>query len=406
MRALNRQIDEAGGAMVEAAILGMLFCPIIVYATFFFDLSLLNLKVLEASRYATWEMTNIEELAWNWGDGGYNFSTASDIVSNEIQTRWGDDMNSATCKQKDEANNCLFSEQSSGFSVTKLQENGVVSTITDGPVSFLGSVVVDGADSTENEDSENWLIDMLGNVLDFAGKASNWVYKNLFKMNTDGFVSGKVTATLEFDRTAPVPVLGNQSMLASTLFTVEGQEKLLVDAWDLRDGQDVDEGYGHKISQPTPYYAQVKRMFFFGAVEGVGDLFEMGLEKIGLGDLLDYIPFTFSDFLALFNIHNPFNPVVRSYRLQGLNASASGEPYGSCRTSQTACIDYDNGPNKSSSENIADPESHHSSRRLFYTNVYKDNPVADDSPYYRVYKRQGGYYMGCNKAQQESCRYE
>ena len=52
--------------MVEAAILGMLFCPIIVYATFFFDLSLLNLKVLEASRYATWEMTNIEELAWNW----------------------------------------------------------------------------------------------------------------------------------------------------------------------------------------------------------------------------------------------------------------------------------------------------------------------------------------------------
>ena len=82
-------------------------------------------------------------------------------------------------------------------------------------------------------------------------------------MNTDGFVSGKVTATLEFDRTAPVPVLGNQSMLASTLFTVEGQEKLLVDAWDLRDGQDVDEGYGHKISQPTPYYAQVKRMFFF-----------------------------------------------------------------------------------------------------------------------------------------------
>lgn len=74
-----------------------------------------------------------------------------------------------------------------------------------------------------------------------------------------------------------------------------------------------------------------------------------------------------------------------------------------CYYNTEACIDYDAGPDATKSENVADPPGANS-RRKFYTNVYKDTAKKNDSPYYRVYKQLGGYYMGCGKSQQKRCQ--
>ena len=78
--------SEEGGSMVETALLSLLMVPIIVYANFFFDFSFANLKALEASRYAAWELTAVRLSDWVGENHSNFFTTESGIIINEVES--------------------------------------------------------------------------------------------------------------------------------------------------------------------------------------------------------------------------------------------------------------------------------------------------------------------------------
>ena len=404
--------SEEGGSMVETALLSLLMVPIIVYANFFFDFSFANLKALEASRYAAWELTAVRLSDWVGENHSNFFTTESGIIINEVESRWGDDMNSATepgglagSSQTCPAP-CLYDGKYSGLSVATLsQTQNMIIDIKNEPYEFLGTA----PSSTSSETGIGVLWNILQGVLSIFSNVVDWVF-NHFGFNTNGFVETKVQFSLDFDR--KVPIFKGASMLPDTLFTTHPNsvQKILVDAWDVKDGSSVDEGQNHRLKiqtssgsyEPREYFEQVKRMYLWGVPDAVGDLFSF----------MSWFPITINDIFSFFGIHNPFYPVVRSYRLEGDNSGSSGTSCDEAANKSQACIHYDDGPNTSvylnsatSSDNVADPDGANS-RRKFYTNVYKDMNDKTKSPYYKVYSRQGNYYMGCKLAQQKKCEYQ
>ena len=131
MRRTHKKLwtDEDGGSVVEIALLSLLFFPIICYAAFFYDFSLASLKSLEASRYAAWELTAMK--LWDWKKGTFilengtskqsMFDSAAKTVTDEVNVRWGDDLNGATSSD----GSYLFDSSQkkySGLAMTTLKE--------------------------------------------------------------------------------------------------------------------------------------------------------------------------------------------------------------------------------------------------------------------------------------------
>ena len=431
-------IDEQGGSVVEIALLSILFFPIICYAAFFYDFSLANLKSLEASRYAAWELTAMK--LWDWKKGTFilesgpqnqsMFNTASQTISKEVAARWGDDLNGAT-SSGGSSTPFLFDssqEKHSGLAVTTLKETNIV--ILDGETTFLSEEFTDmGVAGNDGNTSEKpiygegqaeGLGDLLGIIIDKISSILDKVAKVAFEwlgFNRQGFAETQFSFTLEFTKTAPlaVPIFSGK-LFDRNLFSnklLPAKQKILVDAWDLKEGVDVDEGFSHHYGSKTDYYHQVGAVYLLGAPRQAGNLEDLIIDNTfgkflpasvtseipGIGEIISLV-------LGVIGIHNPFNPVVRSYRMKGFNKDGGMlEPKvgNDCYYQTEACIDYDSGPNATKSNNVADPEGANS-RRKFYTNVYKDTAKKDDSPYYRVYKQLGGYYMGCGKSQQKRCQ--
>lgn len=443
MRSDKRNLwkEEEGGSVVETALLSLLFFPIICYAAFFYDFSLASLKSLEASRYAAWELTAMKLWDWQKGtsilSGGTPnqsmFSTAAGLVSNEVEVRWGDDLNGATSSD----GSYLFDSSQkkySGLAMTTLKETQV--SIVDGELEFLSE-----PDLTKNPDLDGYtedntatpvtadsdlnqskFKDILDNIIDpifnFLDKVANVAFE-FMGFNTQGFAESQFSFTLEFSKAAPVGVpvfsgkLFDEALFSNKL--VPAKQKILVDAWDLKEGADVDEGYGHDNGNKTDYYHQVGAVYLLGAPQQLGNLEDLIMDntlgKILPDSIVEKIPGlndVVSVLLGLFGVHWPFNPVVRSYRMQGFDENGgmlSPKVGNDCYYKTEACIDFDKGPDATKTDgNVADP-SDATSRRKFYTNVFKDTFVENKSPYNRVYKKLGGYYMGCDKSQQKRCEY-
>ena len=442
MRRTHKKLwtGEDGGSVVEIALLSLLFFPIICYAAFFYDFSLASLKSLEASRYAAWELTAMK--LWNWQEGTFilesgtsnqsMFDSAAQTITNEVNVRWGDDLNGATSSD----GSYLFDSSQakhSGLAMTTLKETKV--SIVDGELDFLSDSALTqnnpsmgNADAEENTaEKENFDESNLGFLLNEIArplfnaldKVANVAFE-FMGFNTQGFAESQFSFALEFSKAAPVgvPVFSGKLFGDKTLFSnelVPAKQKILVDAWDLKDGADVDEGFGHHYGDKTDYYHQVGATYLLGIPRQAGNLGDLIIENTlgkvlpeevtkwipGIGDII-------STLMGVFGVHNPLDPVVHSYRMRGFgdNGAMLGSAYGSCYPETEACIDFDKGPHadKPDGRNVADPPGA-ASRRKFYTNVFKDTHDKEDSPYYKVYERLGGYYMGCKKDSQKRCEY-
>lgn len=362
-------LDETGGAVVEVALLSLLVVPMVFYATFFFDLSLVNIRVSEAARYAAWELTVME--ISDWKDHTHRESPNvrgelwKSILKPEVEGRWGDDMNSATSTSNSASG--LFHPDNigggkSGLTITKIKnfkigpDNGDLPTYSP----YAQEVTADEG-VAEPEDSFGT------NIRNIIGNVTSFIYDWL-GFNKNGFVKLHGSVELEFIKAAPL--FKGESLLPGTPI-VRANEGLLVDAWDFKDAGDIDyNGYGQNMPEDDgggeKYYNQVKHMVFAGMAEAVSD----------------WLPSNASSILnGLFR--NPFLPTVRSYAMTG--TTDASVKFGKDRIDGLASEEdsWGNAPDK------------------FYTNVFKEsyNEQCENCNYNAVYKKNGGYYMGCDKPQ-------
>lgn len=362
--------QEQGGATVEVALLSLLMVPMMFYAIFFFDLSLVNIKTLEASRYAVWEMSIMEISRW---EDGKHIDVGTLSLDQEVIERWGDDMNSATSNVSQlNSHPGIFNERQSALLVSSLNnsgtgQNAVSVNISDASPYMINAPVTNEASSESSSASGGIDFDIFAEVVDkiagFLGKVDTGVY-GYFEFNTNGFAETEVSVKLNFDKTAPVY---KGEKLLEIVPEVRGRQKLLVDAWDLKDGSDVDVGQ-KEASNNVKYYSQVNKMTFGKVPKMLNDV----LGRFGeIGKFM----------VDLLGIRNPFATVVRSLALKDSSNFDSSVEFGDKRA------------NPNSGQGYGAPTT-------FYTNVFQDMWQKDKSPYYNAYeKSKKGYYMGCDKPQ-------
>lgn len=377
---INKSL-ESGAAAVETALLSLVMVPMVIYAIFFFDLSLINIKVLEAARYAAWELTSMRLSDWKNHShmNGEYVGGKINVISSEVKARWGDDLNGATSSDSNlNSFDGIYNESASGLSVTVLDEEGsggssdtpAVSVDMKNETSYEQEQEVNA--NTESAPSEGvFFQDALGKIQELLGKGASEGYE-YFKFNTKGFVRTEVTARLKFNRTAPI--YKGENLLIGGIPIVRSKQKLIVDSWDLKDGRDVDFGQIGASSDDggagEEFHGQIKKMVFVGFTENIAKVF---------GDVGGMVQEIFNKI----GLRNPFTPVVRSYALK--EASDGSD---SCEKNKQACFTLE--------DNRANPVG--GALNKFYTNVFKDTYEAAQSPYYQVYKKHGkGYYMGCDK---------
>lgn len=401
-------MNEAGGAVVETAILSLIMVPLAIYSIFMYEFAMINLKASEVARYTAWEMTamqmsDYESYAHHNNKDGFLKSRMSELEL-EVKERWGDDMNSATVPSDSnlasKLNGTLFAEKHSGLIVTKFDggENGdaagaflTVNLTDSSPYDDADEIDPNDADPV-SEDDTGILGGLVGNLSSFLGRSAGKFYDK-FWFNTQGFVGTEIGVQMRFSHTAPIykgegMYIDGSGNATNLLPKLKGKEKIVADAWDLKAGGDVDMG---QVKGPedsgagTPYLNQVGKIAFLGLVDKVrGALGDFGDTLSSIGDLL--------------GIRDPFSPVVRSFALKHYDTDVSNN-----RTQ--SALKFEGG------KSAANPVK--GAPLTFYTNTYKDTFNEKDkySYYTRVFARQTpngddqpnlkstGYYMGCDEPQ-------
>lgn len=406
---LSLKGPEHGGAVVETALLSLLMVPILLYAMFFSDIALVNIKTLEASRYAAWELTAMQITNYDTSTHDLNSKarTRKDSETNltlleEVKARWGDDMNGATSANEKLAlgeTNGIYNEKLSGLSITELDvpEDSKLITISDGLL-FSEDKPVSTEESSQVGSSGNgsFLDSFLQKLLSYGGKGSNSLY-DYFGFNKNGFPAVSYSMKVKLHYAAPIFAKSGGLMPENMMPTFKSTQKMAVDSWDLKYGGNVDFG-PTPPSSSTPgygYYKQVERMMFAGmfSKNGLGSVLNLGGDNSVMQKISDAITK---------NFRLPWKPVVRSYAMKTIAGKASG-----CASGQKnikGCVSFDDAAAYSG---VGGPP------KTFYTNPYKNTYTeGENSPYLQVYARQSpdpkeqsasdantGYYLGCGKAQ-------
>ena len=387
--------NESGGAVVEVALLSLLMVPITIYAIFFYDFAYMNLKVSEASRYLAWEMTSMQISDYK-NYTHMNDGFLDDRISNlkqEVRDRWGDDMNSATIPSdsslSSNTNGTLFSMKQSGLSVSAFDqesENGGGGSEDYLTIDLKDNSVYEGAnnntstpedmpdDTTPNSNQMGIFGTLYQKLSGYINSGANFMY-GYFKFNKKGFVKSGVSLKMKFSHTAPI--YKGSGMLENAIPLLSSSEMLIVDAWDLKNGNNAD--YGQYGAGPDDggagleYKNQIEKMTLLGVPNWFGEM--LG----GVGDFIGNV-------INRLGLRNPTEAVVRSFALK--NAYLSDR-----KDSESALFFGDKRVNT-----FGNPPD------LFHTNVFKDTWSKEDSFYYKVFKAQSpndgsdkssGYYMGC-----------
>jgi hypothetical protein len=318
-------------------------------------------------------------------DHSSHFSTQSGIIKKEVEARWGDDMNGATSMELEG----LFKEKITNLTVTEfdMAEEGasVITVDLKNESPYKSNERIDSNDSGDSGDT-GFINSILSRVQGIIGQMADFVY-GWFNFNTEGFVKSEVSVKLKFNRKAPI--YGGGEMLLNAIPALTAQEALVVDAWDLKDGSDVDWGQDGAApgGKNEGYYRQVDKLMFGGFKYMLTDW---------MGSVGDFI----KDLASFLGIRLPYETTVRSYALRNVtNYGTAGCPAATDQNPSQrnikGCIEF---------KNVADPPGA-KTRKAYYTNVFTDDPTFANGIYFKVYKNQSpqggiedsGYYMGCNK---------
>jgi hypothetical protein len=200
-----------------------------------------------------------------------------------------------------------------------------------------------------------------------------------FNFNKKGKAKGtfKIKATNKYLGMV-MPIGYNEKMLLQDEFSLSSQQSLIADQWDLKNGSGVvqyEGGESEGKACTSDYCKQVARM----SVLGISDFLPNGRIQELIGKF--GIP-----------IHWPLSASLASLPMQGWDAGGYA---------REAAHDL----------KVADPPGHSPIHKA-HTNAWYGPGTAGgigNSPYKQtfqsVYKKLGPYYMGCKKAQQQTCQY-
>lgn len=340
---LRRSSEETGAATTEFALTTVILVPLLLYAIFFFEVMQAKLKANEASRYMVWEMTAYGLSDWQNGDHAKRFNDARSEILNELNQRYGDDLDGAT-----------------PTIVPNYKALAQVAT----------EISVDtGQNTMENVDPGIYSI----GGFDTANDVMNYVF-GWFKFNKMGKAKGtfkvhiknKLLGSFALGRLAKMKLLDKQDIDISSV------QSLVVDQWDLKSGQSVNEIGDHQCD--SDYCKQIKRMHLAGVTGNFSEVAST-LSKVG----------------AAMGIHMPTEAVISSNALSG---TSTADAY-------NALVEHV-GEMTCHSHNPVNPDMN---------NLYKDRYKKEDSRYYKIYNMLGPCYMGCNQPlRQEAgtykCKYD
>ncbi|MGC4116617.1 MAG: hypothetical protein QM765_19010 [Myxococcales bacterium] len=335
---------ESGAAATEMALLTLVLVPTLLYSTFLFELSWTKIKAREAARYMVWEMSAIGLSKWENGKHGERWTEVRDIMTKEVADRYSGDMQSAT--------------------PTYLSGSGPKPMMLE--VTFKADQTkLDSVDAGLWDAGNNFGVDT-GPV----GNAIDWYFRNM-KFNTDGKVKGEIQVHVKNTYLGKtMPVFYMDKMLLKDEWDLKVPQSLIVEQWDLKSGEKVDET--HQDECTTDYCRQVNNMYFAGFGDDLSS-------AIGGGGVLGTI------FSAL-NIHLPTEVVVVSYPLTG--GTVDGR----------APLDYGSEIYRPKNHGSID---HKSTVRRQYSNVWKDTASEGQSPYYKTYQKRGEFFLGCKQPQRQ-----
>ncbi len=340
--------SDEGQATAEFAISLIVLVPIMLYSVFFYEFVKAKLKVNEASRYAVWELTVMGLSDWQDGNHDSYFSSQRNKVINEINQRYGDDLDSAT------------------------GPSGVapINGIAVGKPMMINVTFNANSNSLQNTDPQIYTVGSIS-----AGDSVVNAVFNQFNFNTKGKVTGTLEAKVENVWLAKMKTFAwNQNkLLDDANFTIRNKQSLIAEQWDIKQGSDVITDAIAGGCKDRHFCLQVDRMTFAGFANVGGGSSQGGFESAvgGLGDIFTKI-----------SIHFPFNTTVASKALNGTADSSHN-------------LDVSTIPN------------HGGSLKKHYTNTYKDTHTCDNSEYYKTYGKLGKNYMGCREElkQEGDCQY-
>ena len=271
--------DERGAATVEFALLTLILVPTMLYAIYFYEVCFAKIKANEAARYMVWEMTVYGLSDWKNHNHDNKFNSARSALLNEVQQRYGDDLDGAT-----------------GPSPL------ITGHIAHKPMTV--DVVFESNQATlANVDPEIFTV---GTFTGLNGIASELF--GFFKFNQKGKVTGslKVTAKNKW-LGKTMPVFYTQSMLMNQDLNLSVSQSIIADQWDLKEGRAVNamRNRGNECTS-SDYCSQVDTIAFFR-----------------INDLLGPVSNGASSLLSAVGVHWPFDTIVRSKPLDGTNKADS-----------------------------------------------------------------------------------
>lgn len=282
--------SEAGAATTEFALTSLILVPTLLYAIFFFEMSLAKLKANEASRYLVWEMTAYGLSDFQNGDHEAKFKKARSDILSEVKERYGDgDLDGATPKL-----------------VPNYKANTLIS---------LQATVDANQISLTNENPGIYSIGNFSAIDDVV----NYVF-GFWKFNKMGKPKGEFHIHIKNKLLGKLMPIGyTQKMLTQDEFDLATTQSLIADQWDVKDGKALGEIDGLNCS--SDYCKQVSRMHLAGLSGLMGDKVDQALGKVG----------------KAVGVHMPLLAVVESMPLGG---SSNGEVSIQVSSQNMKCHDH------------------------------------------------------------------
>ncbi|MBI5549341.1 MAG: hypothetical protein HY901_36105 [Deltaproteobacteria bacterium] len=261
--------NESGAAATELALLCLVLVPLLLYAAFFLELGVARVKSTEAARFVVWELAAMGLSDFQTGDHAGRFLKLRRSVLEEVQRRWGDDLQSATP-------DVLPGAPGVGMLTLK-------ATIDPSQI------------SVENVDADLWRAEVAARFPNGVNSQGvGWLFEQMGFART-GKLEGAVKVRIHDQ------LLGPSLRLLRDGFEMEVRQSLLAETWSLRDGDDVIES-GQDGGCRHDYCHQLQRMHLPGLRDQVAGM----VSGRGIGPILGMV-----------GMHDPRAAVIASRAMRG-----------------------------------------------------------------------------------------
>ena len=367
--------NRRGAAIVEFALVAPLLIGIVLFSLFLTELVRAKLKVQEASRFVTWEMTSYP--LSNYGGTGANrnddaFAVARTQALDDAMRRYRD------LDSVDERASGMTVMAGYGGAHFTLENQTVPSTNQP----FAASSASGGGP-------------LVANFLGTLNPSTDWLYDR-FGFDTKGRVQGEFSIVLD-NRILPRHFLDGPRGLFSVdqwggrnlqQVTLKSRFSMVVDGWALTDGADAEmhldsprAGVHRRGDTDHGLYTQVRRMSHFGISNSLATI-------PGLSQLTAIIQFT---------MPNPFDSAYVVAHNYGLAPPGSRQGLRQCWASDSHPAA--DGLNNLAVASVIDFDPATSRGACFDTAPFRDRASYDSSQYVEIFQARGGWAMGCSNPQ-------